>query len=60
MKRLTEPQRAALLAAHDERDAMKNPIDRIALDNRPGPFGLPLGLVLMAFDRSAAAIRAAR
>jgi len=41
------------LAVHDERDAMTNPFDRIALDNRPGPFGLPVGLVLMAFDRAA-------
>ena len=51
--KLTEAQRRELLELHDERDGMANPIDRIALDNRPGPFGLPVGLVLMAFDRAA-------
>lgn len=34
----------------EERAKLTSPIDRIAFDNRPTPGGVPLGLVLMAFE----------
>lgn len=45
--KLTPDQRRALRA---ERAALDSPFERIAFDNRRLGHGLPLGLVLMAFE----------